>query len=48
MDSIAQKDVGRHEEGLLLWYALALSRFVEDGVGGLMAFLYNISNRSLS
>jgi len=43
VDSIVQNDVGRHEEGLLPWYALVLSRFVEVGVSGLVGFFYHIS-----
>ncbi len=36
-----------HEEGLL-GYAIALSRFIEDSVGGLVALLHNINDQNSS
>ncbi len=46
IDAVIRSDVG-HEEGLLE-YALALSRYIEDGDGGQVAFLRDINNRSSS
>ncbi len=45
-DAVIRNDVG-HGDGLL-GYALALSRFMEDSVGGLVALLHNINDQDSS